>query len=87
MPLVEFAINSTINRVTGMAPFEICGSLLPQMMQELPLVERIPPLGICTGNPCVLLSVPAPVPVPYPYLQPTGHKPQVMVGTGMGKGS
>ena len=30
-----------------MAPFEICSGLLPRMMQELPLAERIPP-GVCT---------------------------------------
>ena len=47
MPLVEFAINSTINRAMGMAPFEICSGLLPRMMQGLPLVECIPP-GVCT---------------------------------------
>ena len=43
LALVEFAINSTINRATGMAPFEINYGFLPCMMQELPAPERIPP--------------------------------------------
>jgi hypothetical protein len=43
LALVEFAINSTINRATGMAPFEINYGFLPHMMQELPSMERIPP--------------------------------------------
>ena len=34
-------------------------------------------LGIRTGNPRVLLSVPVPVPVPYPYPQPAGYEPRV----------
>jgi hypothetical protein len=41
--LVEFAINSTINRAMGMAPFEVNYGFLPQMMQELPSTECIPP--------------------------------------------
>jgi hypothetical protein len=47
LPLVEFTINSTINRAMGMAPFEICNGLLPWMMQDLPLAECIPP-EVCT---------------------------------------
>jgi transposase InsO family protein len=47
LPLVEFTINSTINRAMGMALFEICSGVLPQMMQDLPLAECIPP-GVCT---------------------------------------
>jgi hypothetical protein len=43
LPLVEFTIHSTINRAMGMALFEICGGLLPRMMQDLPLAECIPP--------------------------------------------
>jgi len=43
LAFVEFAINSTINRATGMAPFEINYGFLPQMMQELPSTEHIPP--------------------------------------------
>ena len=34
--LVEFAINSSINRAMGMAPFEINYGFFPRMMQELP---------------------------------------------------
>ena len=43
-------------------------------------------LGICMGNPWVLLSVPIPVPVPYPYPQPAGHEPRVTAGTGFIRG-
>ena len=43
LALVEFAINSTINRATGMAPFEINYGFMPRMMRELPAPERIPP--------------------------------------------
>jgi hypothetical protein len=43
LTLVEFAINSTINRATGMAPFEINYGLMPWMMHELPVTERVPP--------------------------------------------
>ena len=47
LALVEFTINSTINRATGMAPFEINYGFLPRMMQELPAPKRIPP-GVWT---------------------------------------
>ena len=47
LALVEFAINSTINRAMGMAPFEINYGFLPCMMQELPAPEYIPP-GVWT---------------------------------------
>jgi hypothetical protein len=43
LSLVEFAINSTINRAMGMAPFEVNYGFIPHMMQELPALERIPP--------------------------------------------
>jgi transposase InsO family protein len=43
LSLVEFAINSTINRATGMAPFEVNYGFIPHMMQELPAFKRIPP--------------------------------------------
>ena len=36
LALVEFAINSTINRATGMAPFKINYGFLPRMMWERP---------------------------------------------------
>jgi hypothetical protein len=43
LALVEFAINSTINRATGMAPFKINYGFMPCMMHELPVTEHIPP--------------------------------------------
>jgi hypothetical protein len=42
-PLMEFAINSSINRATGMAPFELNYRYMPVVMQQLPDVERAPP--------------------------------------------
>jgi hypothetical protein len=47
LALVEFAINSTINRAMGIAPFKVNYGFLPQMMQELPSTKGIPP-GVCT---------------------------------------
>jgi Integrase zinc binding domain len=43
LSLVEFAINSTINRAMGMAPFEVNYRFIPHMMQELPALKCIPP--------------------------------------------
>jgi hypothetical protein len=43
LALVEFAINSMINRASGMAPFEINYGFMPCMMHELPVTKRIPP--------------------------------------------
>jgi transposase InsO family protein len=43
LAMVEFAINSTINQATGMAPFEINYGYLPRMMREITDPERIPP--------------------------------------------
>jgi hypothetical protein len=43
LALVEFAINSTINRATRMAPFEINYGYLPRMMREILDPARIPP--------------------------------------------
>jgi hypothetical protein len=47
LTMVEFAINSSINRVMGMAPFEVNYGFLPQIMRELPVPEYMPP-GVCT---------------------------------------
>ena len=43
LPVVEFAINSSISRTTGMAPFEINYGYMPRMMKELPATSRSPP--------------------------------------------
>jgi hypothetical protein len=43
LALVEFAINSTINRVMGISLFEINYDFMPRMMHELPSTEHIPP--------------------------------------------
>jgi hypothetical protein len=43
LSLVEFAINSTINRATGMALFKVNYGFIPCMMQELPALKLIPP--------------------------------------------
>jgi hypothetical protein len=43
LALVEFALNSTINRATGMAPFEVNYGFMPRMMRELLIPERVPP--------------------------------------------
>jgi hypothetical protein len=42
-PLIEFAINSSINSVTGLAPFEINNGYMPVMMKEVKDNERTPP--------------------------------------------
>jgi hypothetical protein len=42
-PLTEFAINSSINQATGMAPFELNYGYMPVVMRQLPAVEHAPP--------------------------------------------
>jgi hypothetical protein len=42
-PLIEFAINSSINSATGLAPFEINNGYMPIMMKEVKDNERTPP--------------------------------------------
>jgi hypothetical protein len=42
-PLIEFAINSSINSTTGLAPFEINNRYMPIMMKEVKDNERTPP--------------------------------------------
>jgi hypothetical protein len=44
-PLIEFAINSSINSTTGLAPFEINNRYMPIMMKEVKDNERTP-LGV-----------------------------------------
>jgi hypothetical protein len=44
LTLVEFTINSMINRVMGMAPFEINYGFMHHSRHELPMPERIPPV-------------------------------------------
>jgi hypothetical protein len=46
-PLTEFAINSSINWATGMAPFELNYGYMPVVMQQLPAIECAPP-GVCS---------------------------------------
>ncbi|KAI0345838.1 hypothetical protein BDW22DRAFT_1309093, partial [Trametopsis cervina] len=36
LPLVEFALNSTVSSTTGFAPFELNGGYLPRMITDLP---------------------------------------------------
>jgi hypothetical protein len=43
LSLVEFVINSTIDRARGMALFKVNYGFIPCMMQELPAFEHIPP--------------------------------------------
>jgi hypothetical protein len=42
-PLTEFAINSSINQATGMAPFELNYGYMPVVVRQLPAIERAPP--------------------------------------------
>ena len=43
LPIVEFAINSSINQATGMAPFEVNYGFMPRMMKEFLATDHIPP--------------------------------------------
>jgi len=43
LPIVEFAINSSINCLMGMAPFEINFGFMPRFMKELPVTNHTPP--------------------------------------------
>ena len=40
---MEFAINSNINCLRGMAPFEINFGFMPRFMKELPVTDCMPP--------------------------------------------
>jgi hypothetical protein len=42
-PLIEFTINSSINSVTGLVPFEINNRYMPIMMKEVKDSEQTPP--------------------------------------------
>ena len=42
-PMIEFAINSSIGRATGLAPFEINYRYMPVMMKEVKDMEKTPP--------------------------------------------
>lgn len=42
LPLVEFALNSTISRSTGFAPFELTYGFLPRMVDPLPTTATLP---------------------------------------------
>lgn len=39
LPMVEFALNSSISSTTGFAPFELTGGFLPRMTQALPSTD------------------------------------------------
>jgi len=43
LSIVEFAINSSINHSTGMAPFKINFGFMPRFMKELPVTNCMPP--------------------------------------------
>jgi hypothetical protein len=42
-PLMEFALNSSINESTGYAPFELDGGYIPSMIREVPSSTKTPP--------------------------------------------
>jgi hypothetical protein len=42
LPLVEFAINSSINVSTGFAPFEVARGYVPSMIRELTTERKLP---------------------------------------------
>ena len=42
-PMIEFAINLSIGRATGLAPFEINYRYMPVMMKEVKDTEKTPP--------------------------------------------
>lgn len=42
-PLVEFAINSSINETTGYAPFELVHGYMPRMLREVRYTHEAPP--------------------------------------------
>ncbi|ESK82626.1 reverse transcriptase-rnase h-integrase [Moniliophthora roreri MCA 2997] len=43
LPIVEFAINSSISETTGFSPFELNYGYLPTMMWEVHYVKKVPP--------------------------------------------
>ena len=43
LPIIEFAINSSISQATGLAPFEANYGFIPRMLTELPATSRTPP--------------------------------------------
>ena len=43
LPIVEFAINSSINCLTGMALFKINFGFMPRFIKELPVTNHMPP--------------------------------------------
>ena len=43
LPIVEFAINSSINHSMGMAPFKINFGFMPRFMKELSATNCMPP--------------------------------------------
>jgi hypothetical protein len=45
-PMLEFAINSSINQSTGFAPFELDGGYMPSMIREYRVTPSVPP-GVC----------------------------------------
>src|ERR1700742_4414583 len=42
-PMLEFAINSSINESTGFAPFELDGGYMPSMIHEYRVTSNVPP--------------------------------------------
>ena len=46
VPLVEFAINSSVSKSTGFAPFELNSGFLPRMTQKLPSDSDEVPAGV-----------------------------------------
>ena len=42
-PMLEFAINSSINKSTGFAPFELNGGYMPSMICKYRVTNNVPP--------------------------------------------
>jgi hypothetical protein len=43
IPMMEFAINASINESTGFAPFELSSAYMPTMIHQLPESNTAPP--------------------------------------------
>lgn len=43
LPMLEFALNASVNESTGFSPFELNNAYMPAMMREVKSIEAVPP--------------------------------------------
>jgi hypothetical protein len=58
IPMMEFAINTSISKSTGFTPFELDGVYMPRMIRQLPELNTAPP-GVRTFAQQVLQNLAA----------------------------